>query len=50
MADTSPFKGGKKLYYIKYSEGETLAEKTKSYLIGIGVSEEDINTLIEMMK
>ena len=35
---------------VKYSEGETLAEKTKSYLIGIGVSEEDINTLIEMMK
>jgi hypothetical protein len=35
---------------FKYSDGKTLAEKTKSYLIEIGVSEEDINTVIEMMK
>lgn len=34
---------------FKYSDGKTLAEKTKSYLIEIGVSEEDINTVIEMM-
>lgn len=35
---------------LKYCEGETLAEKTKNYLIGVGVEEKDINIVIEMMK
>ena len=35
---------------FKYYDGETLAEKAKNYLISVGVSEQDINTLIEMMK
>ena len=35
---------------LKYCEGETLAEKTKNYLIGVGVEEKDINVIIEMMK
>ena len=35
---------------FKYYDGETLAEKVKNYLISVGVSEQDINTLIEMMK
>lgn len=38
------------LNLLKYENGNTLAEKTKSYLIGIGVDEQDINTVIEMMK
>ena len=34
---------------INSSMGDTFAEKTKNYLIDAGVSEQDINTLIEMM-
>ena len=35
---------------LKNESGSTLAEKTKNYLLGIDVSLEDINTVIEMMK
>lgn len=35
---------------IDEAEGNTFAEKTKNYLISIGVEENDINTIIELMK
>lgn len=38
------------LNLLKFEEGDTLAEKTKNYLLGIDVAESDINKVIEIMK
>lgn len=38
------------LMNISTARGETLAEKTYNYLVNIGVSETDLNTLISLMK
>lgn len=35
---------------IKREDGDTLADKTKNYLLSVGVNEEDINKLIDIMK
>ena len=37
------------LNFLNSSKGNTLAEKTKNYLIDSGVNEQDIDTLIKMM-
>ena len=41
---------GKIVYFLKRQTGKTLQEKTRNYLISIGISEETLNTVVRLLR